>query len=403
MELKNSQWTESTHHTDNAQTCLEELQKSKKRKIMSSQNMSMDGSKQPKTLLLPDYSQAEVKFVVEYVSRKEVNLCRFLTILNSLESQLNGTVEKYQETTTPITKLPNELLIKILSYLSTQDLRDNMENVSKQFKELCKSPLVHLVVTIKSYENEANFLRGATMMTELYLHTIDEKDCQEELMAITNHCHLRVLHVYGCIILDPPSFYSLGSSKWWKNLREFHMGLANESYDELGYLSDFDSVISKLGFYGNMTHFGFGCYDEDYMCDDIHQVAVLNLIKGPSMKNLKSLVVCESYSESQLTEIFEARKETLEELDINCSCSNFDFVYLCHKIKHLAINETMYLNLDILPKFKNLTSLQIFLTEDYDEEELLQINNDLPPGSLPSLTSLKMLVDTSTAEVKFIP
>ena len=127
------------------------------------------------------------------------------------------------------------------------------------------------------------------------------------------------------------------------------MELTDESWEKLSHLSDLDSVISKLGCDGNMTHFGFGCYNEDGMCPDLlHQVAVLNLIKGPSMENLKSLVVGESYSESQMTEIFEARKETLEELKIDCCCYNFDFVYLCHQIKHLSINQTMYMCLYIL-------------------------------------------------------
>ena len=330
-----------------------------------------------------------------------MDLYRFLSILNSLESLLNGTEEKYQETPSPLATLPNELLIKIFSHLSTQDLRRNVANVSKQFKELSKSPFVHQVVTVKACENEADFLRGATMMTELHLHTKAEKECQEELMAITNHCHLKVLHVYGCIILDPPSFYTLGSSKWWKSLRGFYMELVGTSYEKLGNLSDFDFVISKLGCDGNMTHFGFGFFSEDVFWDDIQQAAVLNLIKGPSMKNLKSLVVCEPYSDSQMVEIVEARKETLEKMEIKSIVSNFDLLTLFPKIKHLSIDQTIYSDLHILPKLKNLTSLEVFLSDD--EVDLMQSTDGLPPDSLPSLTSLKLLVETNLAGVKFMP
>ena len=51
MELKNSQWIESNHQTENVQTCLEVLQQSKKRKMISGENMSMDGVRSPLTKL----------------------------------------------------------------------------------------------------------------------------------------------------------------------------------------------------------------------------------------------------------------------------------------------------------------------------------------------------------------
>ena len=322
-----------------------------------------------------------------------------MSILNSLETQLNGPVEKDQETTSPISKLPNELLIKILYYLSTQDLRGNVAHVSKQFKELCKSPLVHQVVTFNACKNEAEFLREATMMTELHLKAKHGQNCQEELMAITNHCHLKVLHVNGCVTLDSQYFYRLSSSKWWNNLRGFHLELVLKSYDEIVQLPDYDSVIAKLGCNGNMIHFGFGPDGGSYGTL-LDQNAVLNLIKGPGMKNLKSLIVCEPYSDSQVLEIVEARKETLEDMEIYSNFSDFNFVTLCHKIKHLSIDQTLYMDLHILPKLKNLTHLEIFLTDHSYEDELLQITNDLPKNSLPSLTSLKLQVETNSAEVK---
>ena len=170
IELKNNKWMEFTSQTEKFSTfSKEELQQSKKKKIWSK-----DGSKQPKSILLTDYRQAEVKFVIDYVFQKEVKLCRFLSILNNLESQLNGTVKIVQETPSPISTLSNELLMKILSYLSTQDLRGNVAKVSKHFKELSKSPFVHQVVTVNAGEKEAVFLRRATMMTELHLHTKDK-------------------------------------------------------------------------------------------------------------------------------------------------------------------------------------------------------------------------------------
>ena len=337
-------------------------------------------------------------------------LIRFLCILNILEIQMiqmleNGSKNNSQdqETPSPIATLPNELLIKVLSLLSTQDLRENVANVSRQFQDLCNSPLVHQVVTVNSCENEADFLRWATMMTELHLQVQDkQQDCQEELMAITNHSHLRVLHVYGCLILDPPSFYSLGSSKWWKNLKGFYMELADKSYDELVHLPDFDSIIFKLGCLENMMHFGFGCYN-DSLEYNLQEVAVLNLIKGPSMKKLKSLVVLEPYSETQILEIVEARKETLEEMKIYSKLLDLNFLTLCHKIRNLSITQNFKYDLNILSELKNLTSLEISLKGHLSEDDFLNLTDDLPPDSLPNLTSLTLLENNCSAVVTINP
>ena len=46
-----------------------------------------------------------------------------------------------------INTIPNEILVKILSYLPTTDLLLNVSKVSKRFYELTKNPLAHLTVT----------------------------------------------------------------------------------------------------------------------------------------------------------------------------------------------------------------------------------------------------------------
>ena len=396
MELKNSKWTESTNRKEKLPNYFESmLQPSKKRKLL----LGKSHSQQQKIINLTDYSCAEVRFVVDHILQREVKFSRFLGIFNSLENQLNGTVENDQETTSPISTLPNELLVKILSYLSTQDLRGNVAHVSKQFKELCKSPLVHQVVTVNAGENEADFLREATMMTELHIEANYGQDCQEELMAITKHCHLKALHVNGYVKLKPLCFYSLSLSKWWKNLNRFNFELEEYSYYEVVEHPSFSSVISILGCNENMIHFCFGSVID---CLDSYKLDVINLIKGPTMKHLKSLGVFEPCSDSQMLEIVEARKETLEELNIDCILSSYDFLTSCPKIKHLSISKTLCLELPIFPKLKNLTSLQIHVSENGDGYDLLKMLEDLPPVSLPSLTSLTFETDIISDMVKFL-
>ena len=327
-----------------------------------------------------------VEFLLERkVETSAVKFFRFLSILNRIKTQLNQTAEncleietKAKKASTPIATLPNELLIKILSQLSTQDLRENVAHVSKQFQVLCKSPLVHQVVTVNTGENEADFLRGATMMTELHLYAKDGQDGQEELMAIANHSQLNVLCVYGCVTLEPVTFYSLSSSKWWGNLKEFKFEFALDFNPKLDKIPNFDFLLSKLGSNGNLTSF---CFGGPGMFTRFDPTLTCNFIKGPSMSKLESLVVNELYSPDQMDEIVEARKETLKELTLNIGClSSYEF---CSKLRHLTVDES---NLHILPNFLHLTSLEIsFICED-----VLIANQLLPPGSLPNLTSLKI-------------
>ena len=129
------------------------------------------------------------------------------------------------------------------------------------------------------------------------------------------------------------------------------------------------------------------------------------------MKQLKNLTIYKFYSQSQMLKIVKGRKETLEELKIYNNSSNFDFLNLCPKIKHLAIEQTLLKDLlKILPKLKNLISLEIFQTRYYgrhvvdnDKVDLLQITKVLLPDSIPSLTSLKLNMKHNQAEVKIWP
>ena len=192
LELKNNKLTESPYHRD---------------KFPPSN-----------TVILTDFSLSEVRLVVEQILISQgkissVNFFRILSILNILGTHFNNVLQNdsemdshIQETPSHIATLPNELLIKIFSHLSTQDLRDNVAKVSKQFKDLCKSPLVHQVVTVNAGENEADFLRAATMITELHVNTTDKQVCQDELLAVANHCHLKVLLVNGTAVFDPQFF-----------------------------------------------------------------------------------------------------------------------------------------------------------------------------------------------------
>ena len=375
-------------------------------------------------MILTDYDKFEVYSVLANILREEFNshfssFYRFLCILNSIGAQNKQLLKKEsrnisygQVNQSYIAKLPNELLIKILSYLSTEDLRENVALVSKHFKELCKSPLVHQIVTTNAVSperscTEAQFLRGATMMTEFHQYSFFGGVFQEETRAISKHCHLKVLHVHGYVYFDTESFYSLASSKFWENLSHLHMEVKIQQFRELVKLRHFKLIMSKLGSKGILTHLDFGrlkgC-DEDSST----QVSIFNLFKGPNMKQLKNLTIYKFYSQSQMLKIVKGRKETLEELKIYNNSSNFDFLNLCPKIKHLAIEQTLLKDLlKILPKLKNLISLEIFQTRYYgrhvvdnDKVDLLQITKVLLPDSIPSLTSLKLNMKHNQAEVK---
>ena len=71
-----------------------------------------------------------------------------------------------------LTDLPDEVLLRILSHVSTSDLLLNVSVVSKQFSTLVRDPDAHISVTFNNAGNTAKvakFFRNKTKIREIYL------------------------------------------------------------------------------------------------------------------------------------------------------------------------------------------------------------------------------------------
>ena len=105
--------------------------------------------------------------------------------------------------------LPDEVLVKILSHLSTRDLIQNVAVVSKRFKALSEDHGAHIIVNLYSnvrVKGAVRFLRKAISLQELHIsypayNPINAESrlpkglCGEILLAIADHSFVKVINV----------------------------------------------------------------------------------------------------------------------------------------------------------------------------------------------------------------
>ena len=283
------------------------------------------------------------------------------------------------EKTTCFEDLPNEIIAKIMSHLTTKDLLINCALVSKTWNCFTKSPAVHRNIKLPNCQNLVEFLNCATMLDSLCLKTSElDPNCDDALLAIRNWSNLTSLTIKsflicGCIV-SPSCLGSLSSAAWWKNLSKINVTFGIKCYKNLIQTKEFDSAIQELGAYGNITHFDFGVKPH---AENLVNQALLDLIKGPTFQKLKHLTIHDTYNDVQFQEIVMARKDTLENL---CVSSYFDtrhqdpsqrnviFLQQCQKLTSLIYYTYFPATTDItvlLPKLQNLCHLDIRVFNDF--------------------------------------
>ena len=95
------------------------------------------------------------------------------------------------EKTTCFEDLPNEIIAKIMSHLTTKDLLINCALVCKTWNCFTKSPAVHRNITLPNCQNLVEFLNCATMLDSLCLKTSElDPNCDDALLAIRNWSNL---------------------------------------------------------------------------------------------------------------------------------------------------------------------------------------------------------------------
>jgi hypothetical protein len=130
--------------------------------------------------------------------------------------------------------LPDEVLVKILSHLSTRDILQNVALVSKRFKSLSEDHGAHIIVSLdNSVKGAVRFLRKAISLLELHIsypanNLINVNlACREPakgllgeiLLAITDHNFVKVVNVSNqCASVSEEKFVQLSKTKLFQSL-----------------------------------------------------------------------------------------------------------------------------------------------------------------------------------------
>jgi len=113
-----------------------------------------------------------------------------------------------------ISSLPNELLCRIFSNLSTNDLISNVATVSRRFHGLTHVPEIHDSVALKDAHDDkaSNFLAINNLVKDLHLTTKDLllfKDSVQLSNAVFSQRRLKNLNICQKIVVDEQSIRSL--------------------------------------------------------------------------------------------------------------------------------------------------------------------------------------------------
>ena len=321
----------------------------------------------------PKISKSEMESILESIYKGEPDS---LTKLAKLETLL---ATPKQRIPASITSLPPEVLCNILSFLPTQTVLHKVAFVSKQFRELTKTPSVHKVVQLPSSSSSiVPFLKKATLMTDLYFQ--NKSECKKLIITaeqlvktVSNHIHIRNLNFETDRNAPYLYFIPMSHTTWWQNLTKFNMEFG-EGYERLSNLPEFAIALNELGSKGNVTHFGIGSSRLSY-CSQ----AVFTFLICPNLSKLKYLTLYDKYSLDMLDKITIARQDTLQALmilNVHGSAS----IPNCPKLRALHIAPPLF-SAEHLPDLQNLIYLKIVSFERHCE---------VPPKSMPNLLTLKV-------------
>ncbi len=220
-------------------------------------------------ILLPQLSKEELQDILHFIYKGEIYLCaeRRETFMsnakklglrgirvpkrkNTAKEEIVPSSNKKLKTELSLEMLPREVLLIILSQLSTFDLLHNVALVSKNFNELTKDPGVHLVVNLRTMPDNGNiieFLRNTTLMRELHfsyphLRQINLKNktyfnnytkgrfsSDKILLAISDHEQVRVINFASkCSMINQTTFVILSRSRLFSKLTKLVLPVEND-------------------------------------------------------------------------------------------------------------------------------------------------------------------------------
>ena len=369
---------------------------------------------------IPDLTSQELQIVLDLIYTGEAKVDieeeeRFLDIVKQLEidsfpCQRKKAKLSCQSQPISINDLPPEILLKILSNVSTHDLLQNVALVSQQFYELTKCPEVHLVVSVSERANADRtammFLKKARLMTSLTMthsssqvvNSFEDDDDDVEftdvslvLLVIRQHENLRSILCWDTkheCKMSLRAFLLISKCVWWKKLHKFEVGIDDSNFKEMWGNNEtkrqFDDAVKNLGSDGNLSELALSIVNYPIFVPSIHR-----LVSNPKYNELKSLQIYMEYDDdTAFVEVLKTRKDSLERLTI-CdkilSTESYLALSQCKKLKYFR-NQVSFEDFHVLSKLQNLTTLELdYLSKDF------QYNDCLPPNSMPNLTKIKII------------
>ena len=294
-----------------------------------------------------------------------------------------------------IESVPDEVLVKILCYLPTCDLLQNVALVSKRFKALSEDCGAHIVVNLHNnidVKSAVQFLKRATLIEELHIScptpnriiSFKEKPksfvCCEIFLAIAFHDYVRVINVANnsAFILSE-NLVRLSQTKLFRSslLTKLILPIKHR-YNEPALATQIRAAVRSLKNAKNLRHLDFG---DPYMgnfayCDFFRADLLEVALACPRIHTIKPT---SNFDRSQFQTLIEARKETLTELRISPNRFNPDGLSKCTKLQKLDF-VLDFNSIKTLTSLKNLSELKMLFDEGHA----------FAPNSLPQITSLSV-------------
>ena len=267
-----------------------------------------------------------------------------------------------------ILDLPPEIIYKIFSLVSTQDLLLNVARVSKSFHIIAKNPLVHRSVTFSPHCSDnfekaeaKKFLRDCFLMKELHINWDETyqvfpavnrpefKNVDEFLIeVILNHDHLRVIDVCKCrIAVSTVCFAKLGHATWWQNLEKFSLNIEQNKKKQA--MGDLGPAFKKLARARSLKHLDL----------EIPAKYLMPIILAS--KNLVTLKNFSAKSHNDVKAMINSVKSSLKNLEIISELrqESFELLPACHHLESLTIKSEWFNSLNMLTKLENLKDLEL--------------------------------------------
>ena len=277
---------------------------------------------------------------------------------------------KEQETSSKslqILDLPPEIVFKIFSLISTQDLLLNVALVSKSFHAIVKNPLVHRTVMFSPYcsggfhkVQALKFLRKCVLMKELIIkwdETAEVFPVQESFREFSvdeflselvfHHDQLRVIDVCKRqTIVSTTCLATMGRASWWKKLEKISLTLGpiKNPLARAGLIA----AVEKLTEARSLQHLDVKIPSK-----------YLNPIVLAS-KNLTTLKNLTTSNHDDFEAIINVIKLTIKDLEIvsDLRPESFELISSCQHLESLSIRSELFKNLEMLTKLENLRHLE---------------------------------------------